>query len=60
MSDLKLDLNYEFQTRRVQNEEKKLALKEMKEENKILYMNLHTITDLNVCEFTLAEHIKIM
>ena len=60
MGDSKLDQNYELQAKRVQNEERKLALKEVKEENKILYMNLNAITDPNVREFTRAEQIRII
>ena len=60
MGDSKLDQNYELQAKRVQNEERKLALKEVKEENRILYMNLDAITDPNVREFTRAEQIRIM
>ena len=55
MGDSKLDQNYELQAKRVQNEERKLTLKEVKEENRILYMNLDAITDLNLREFTRAE-----
>ena len=56
----RLDQNYELQMRKVQNEEKKLALKEFKEENRILYMNLDAITDPNLREFTRTEQIRIM
>ena len=56
----KMDQNYELQMRRVQNEERKLALKEFKEENKILYMNLDAITDFNLREFARFEQNKIM
>ena len=58
--DSKLDQNYELQMRRVQNEERKLALKELKEENKILYMNLDDITDPKLREFTQSEHNMIL
>ena len=39
---------------------KKLALKELKEENKILYINLDVITDPNLREFTRSEQIRII
>ena len=55
-----LDQNYELQVRRVQNEEQNLALKELKEENKILYMNLDAITKPNVYEFTWSDQIRII
>ena len=58
--DSRLDQNYELQMRRVQNEEKKLALKELKEENKILYMNLDAITNPNLREFTRSKQIRII
>ena len=58
--DSKLDQNYELQMWRVQNEEIKLALKELKEEDKMLYMNLDDITDLNLREFIQAEHNRII
>ena len=58
--DSKLDQNYELQMRRVQNEERKLALKELKEENKILYMNLDDITDPNLRELTWSEQNMII
>ena len=58
--DSKLDQNYKFQMIIVQNEQRKLALKELKEENKILYMNLNVITNLNLHEFTRSKQNKIM
>ncbi|XP_055802201.1 uncharacterized protein LOC129871328 [Solanum dulcamara] len=37
-----------------------LKLKEYKEENKIIFMNLNDIADPNVCEFVRQEQIRIM
>ena len=55
-----MDQNYELQMRRVQNEERKLALKELKEENKILYINLDDTTNSNLHEFTRFKQNKIL
>ena len=41
-------------------EKKKLDMVELREENKILLMDLNFITDMNLCEFYRGEQSRIM
>ena len=45
---------------RLQNEAKKLAFKEIKEENKILLKNLASIDDVNIREYIRSEQVRII
>ena len=45
---------------RLQNEAKKLAFKEVKEENKILLKNLASIDDVNIREYIRSEQERIV
>ena len=45
---------------RLQNEAKKLAFKEVKEENKILLKNLASIDDVNILEYIRSEQERII
>ena len=45
---------------RLQNEAKKLAFKEVKEENKILLKNLASINDVNIREYIRSEQERII
>ena len=52
--------NYELQILRAQNESKKIAVTEYREDNKILFTDLDSIKDPNLREFMRSEHARIM
>ncbi|XP_020871194.1 uncharacterized protein LOC9302798 [Arabidopsis lyrata subsp. lyrata] len=52
--------SYELAELRMQNQAKKLALKEMHEENKILLKDLDTIADSNTREYIRSEQARII
>ncbi|PON83487.1 hypothetical protein TorRG33x02_207590 [Trema orientale] len=52
--------NYELQVLRAQNESKKLAVTEYREDNKILFTDLDSIKDPNLREFMRSEQSRIM
>ncbi|CAH8389175.1 unnamed protein product [Eruca vesicaria subsp. sativa] len=54
------DKNHEMIELRMKNEERKLALKEVKEENKILLKNLASIGDINTREYIRSEQERII
>ena len=51
---------YEMIELRLQNETKKLAFKEVKDENKILLKNLASIDDVNIREYIRSEQERIV
>ncbi|CAH8337103.1 unnamed protein product [Eruca vesicaria subsp. sativa] len=54
------DKNHEMIELRMKNEARKLALKEVKEENKILLKNLASIGDINTREYIRSEQERII
>lgn len=52
--------NYEMAQLRIQNQAKKLALKEIDQENKILLTSLSSIDDANTREFIRSEQARII
>ena len=51
---------YEMVQLHMQNQAKKLVLKEMEAENKILLKNLNSIDDINIRQFILSEQTRII